>query len=399
MTIVYKANRIEGLSTDTKPTNLYTNRIFYETDTNKNFVFQNNAWTELSSGGGWAGSIFGSGTDGDATNPALSGTNYKSYNNLTINSPTTWSGNGNIYIRVAGTLNITSTLTLANNHTDGLTPQGGIKGGQGGNGGAAGQTKGTVMIIANEVTGNGTITSTGNNGVNGSNGTSYSSGGQGTDGDNGQEFRFFGQSFGYGVGGHKGQAGSPANFMGQQAQQNHTFNLDPDDWLNPAFWLDSSQGGAGGGGGGSSGYAGGTRGGQGGSSFFAQGGYGGRGKGWYNGSWSSGGGGGGGASPVFLGIITPSLSALTYTFTAGNGGAAGQGGNTGYSGANGGGGGGSVSILKIADSNTGTHNLTAGTGGIGNSTTYSTGETGGNGTTQVEYWTYSDFEAYLGRTM
>ena len=50
MAIVYKANRIEGLSTDTKPADQYNGRIFYETDTSKSFSFDGSTWNEISSG-------------------------------------------------------------------------------------------------------------------------------------------------------------------------------------------------------------------------------------------------------------------------------------------------------------------------------------------------------------
>lgn len=50
MTIVYKANRIEGLSSDTKPADQYNGRIFYETDTSKSFSFDGSTWNEISGG-------------------------------------------------------------------------------------------------------------------------------------------------------------------------------------------------------------------------------------------------------------------------------------------------------------------------------------------------------------
>ena len=50
MTIVYKANRIEGLSSDTKPADQYNGRIFYETDTSKSFSFDGSIWNEIGGG-------------------------------------------------------------------------------------------------------------------------------------------------------------------------------------------------------------------------------------------------------------------------------------------------------------------------------------------------------------
>ena len=50
MTIKYKADKIEGLSTDTKPSNHYSGRVFYETDTGKTYDLLNGTWTERSGG-------------------------------------------------------------------------------------------------------------------------------------------------------------------------------------------------------------------------------------------------------------------------------------------------------------------------------------------------------------
>ena len=57
MAIVYKANRIEGLSTDTKPADQYNGRVFYETDTSTTFIFNGSSWVAQSSGVGY-GDIF-----------------------------------------------------------------------------------------------------------------------------------------------------------------------------------------------------------------------------------------------------------------------------------------------------------------------------------------------------
>lgn len=46
MTIKYKADRVEGLSTDTKPSNHYNGRVFYETDTGNEFEYDGTTWNE-----------------------------------------------------------------------------------------------------------------------------------------------------------------------------------------------------------------------------------------------------------------------------------------------------------------------------------------------------------------
>ena len=48
----YSGNRIEGLSTDTKPTTAQDKSVFYETDTSKTFDFDlsTTTWTERTSG-------------------------------------------------------------------------------------------------------------------------------------------------------------------------------------------------------------------------------------------------------------------------------------------------------------------------------------------------------------
>jgi len=50
MTLVYKAARIEGLSGDTKPTNVQTNRQFFETDTGLTFNFNGSTWDQVGGG-------------------------------------------------------------------------------------------------------------------------------------------------------------------------------------------------------------------------------------------------------------------------------------------------------------------------------------------------------------
>lgn len=47
MTITYLAGkRLQGLSSDTKPTNIQSDSVFLETDTSKTFDFSSGSWTE-----------------------------------------------------------------------------------------------------------------------------------------------------------------------------------------------------------------------------------------------------------------------------------------------------------------------------------------------------------------
>lgn len=46
MTLKYKNSKIEGLSSDIKPTNAQANRIFFETNTKKTFDFDGTIWVE-----------------------------------------------------------------------------------------------------------------------------------------------------------------------------------------------------------------------------------------------------------------------------------------------------------------------------------------------------------------
>lgn len=48
MTIVYTAAQIQGLAADTKPTDVQTNRKFFETDTGDSFNFNGTTWDKIS---------------------------------------------------------------------------------------------------------------------------------------------------------------------------------------------------------------------------------------------------------------------------------------------------------------------------------------------------------------
>jgi hypothetical protein len=51
---LYAGDKITGLSTDTKPTNILDGATFYETDTKKIFLKVSGTWSEISSSGGIA---------------------------------------------------------------------------------------------------------------------------------------------------------------------------------------------------------------------------------------------------------------------------------------------------------------------------------------------------------
>lgn len=52
MTLAYlSGNRIQGVSGDTKPSNVSADSVFYETDTFKTFDYSSGSWTERSAGG------------------------------------------------------------------------------------------------------------------------------------------------------------------------------------------------------------------------------------------------------------------------------------------------------------------------------------------------------------
>ena len=54
MTVVHLANRLTGLSTDTKPTNVQDKMVFYQTDNSETYDFDlgTTTWTVRSSGMG-----------------------------------------------------------------------------------------------------------------------------------------------------------------------------------------------------------------------------------------------------------------------------------------------------------------------------------------------------------
>lgn len=104
----YFGDRVSGLSSDAKPTNLSDGAIFTETDTAKNFILVSGSWTEFYTG---TASDYDIKDLTDSTNlmtswtgkqdALVSGTNIK-----TINS-TSLLGSGNIVISGGGSSNLT----------------------------------------------------------------------------------------------------------------------------------------------------------------------------------------------------------------------------------------------------------------------------------------------------
>lgn len=144
MTLQYLSGaRISGLSTDTKPTNVPANTIFIETDTQAQYIFDGSStWNTLGSSGG-TNSVFGSGSDGDATissNTTLSETKF--YNNLTINSGVTLdSSTSPLIVHCKGTCTINGAVNMNGKGSaagsDAVNIQKGLSG-VGGNGGRGG---------------------------------------------------------------------------------------------------------------------------------------------------------------------------------------------------------------------------------------------------------------------
>ena len=342
-------------------------------------------------------SIFGTGADGAGTNPALTGGCYKQYTCLTISCCTSWSGCGDIIVRVSGTFNIAAckTLTLSNG---GVTRNEGGVGGSGaqaagGDGGTGAKSRGTVIIIADAVTGTGTITSTGIAGSTGSNGSGCGVELSGSNGCSPSTAQLFsGQPSGdvavYGGWGTRPGFGAPgcgATSWGS-CDVSGLFNLN--NLLTNTF----SSGGAGGGEGAQTNACNVTAGGGGGGagSPFVSGGAGGTGGGTSD---AGGGGGGGGGAPALLILITKTITAISVDLT---GGAGGNGGTSGAQGkAGGGGGAGAGWLLVAATDNTG-GTLTGGAGGTsGTSGGGTSGIAGTTGSTNKIYSTWVDFKPLL----
>ena len=344
-----------------------------------------------------AGDIFGSGEDGDATNPAAptQDPTIVQYNDLTFTTNTTWSSMPSpMLILVKGTLTIDPAITWTINALGGIGGLGSIptftQPGDGGNGSAG---NATVIIVAKTVVaGAGSIiaaTATGN-GI---------TGGAGLSGPNqiSSSPAAFGSQDVYHLGGLMrilaGGGGGPTAFNSAGAGGNYVGISSPISYIRSFSQLISVHGiGGGGGSGGSSfttgGAADGGGGGSGGESPFAAGGAGGAGANQGTGAAqnSSGGGGGGGAQATII-LVTDNMdSDLEITATGTTGGAGGAGFNSG-SGGGGGGGGGAAACVLFAPSDSGTRTPTGGAGGAGGAgpgVAGSAGSTGGTASIFVD---------------
>lgn len=293
-------------------------------------------------------SLYGDGSDGDVTissNTDLGSSNFKNYNNLTINSGITLQGDSPLIIRVLGTLTFGSATAVI--HVNG---KGGAKGdggpGTGANGGDGGPGGGFVKVFAKTVSGVGKIQS---NGVIGeadlgtssgsldtptSGGSGLNNAGLGTapTGGTAPTTAVDGGNGGGSFPSNGGLGGNNTEAVGQGATPTFTFHF-----------FESYAGGGGG----------------------ARGG---------TGSGNGSGGGGGAAGMVIL-MSKNNLPAVVLEAIGGAGGTADQSGGGG-----GGGAGGYIFVLhQGTDSSTKT--VTAGAGG--NSTSGTNGAAGTNGTTQT----------------
>ena len=296
---------------------------------------------------------FGDGHDGDVTissNTTL--TEFKEYNNLTINSGVTLSGD-RIIIQATGTVTVNGTISV----------NGGGGSGAGGGGGGAGGV------------GNGGNGSSGGSPANGNQGYGInSSGGSGGNGGNGSG-GYNGQS---GGGGGTGSGVNSVTFIDYKIDSVRSATS-----LPIAF---GGGGGAGAGGGGGGGYDGGMQ--------PTSGGAGGAG----------GGGGDGGGSILIIaktiniasgGVISSNGDNGGNGSAGGNGGTGISGGNGAGGGAGGGGGGAGGMIMLIYQenyTNNGSMTVTGGSGGTGSSggsggtstsTGRSNGSSGGSGVTKT----------------
>ena len=143
MTLQYlSGGRLSGVSGDTKPTDVQTNTIFIETDTQAQYLFDGSSWNTLGAAGG-TNTVFGRGTDGDVTissNTTL--TEPKFYDDLTINSGVTLdSSESPMLIHCKGTCTINGTVSMTGKGSaagvDGknMLKDSGGKGGSGSSGG------------------------------------------------------------------------------------------------------------------------------------------------------------------------------------------------------------------------------------------------------------------------
>jgi len=141
-----------------------------------NYSVSSGKWEATAAAGGGAASMFGDGSDGDATissNTDLGSSNIKNYSNLTINSGIELSGDSGVIIRCTGTITFgDSSSAISVSEKGGAGGTSGIQG-EGGDGG------GLVRIFTAAISGTGKIEA---NGGAGTSGTAGGSSVQGADG-------------------------------------------------------------------------------------------------------------------------------------------------------------------------------------------------------------------------
>src|SRR3990167_6762092 len=155
--------------------------------------------------------VFSRGSDGNRTVSATTDdttANKKYYNNLTIDAGFTLSANTPYIIRVAGTLTVNGTLK-ANVSPAGAASSAGVSGG--GASGVGGAGGGTLIIYAETIAGNGTISCNGGNGGNGTNGGSPTGVASGTNGAAGTASIFEGANGTAGGAGDSGEVSTGAS--------------------------------------------------------------------------------------------------------------------------------------------------------------------------------------------
>lgn len=322
-------------------------------------------------------SYYGSGSDGSATNPSISGGDVKNYTDLTVSSTLSWGGAGPITIKCTGTFNLTGTINVT--ATDYSTTPNGGSGPQVASGGAGGKSVAPLFIFAKTITGTGTINMTAANGSNGGNAPGIYTGYiEGTVQATSSTAIGFGGKDISAEPGNNGvssyQASNPSTTRGGGGQAvNSTYDVFG---INTFYQARTGSGGGGGAGAFSqpqSGCNGG--GGGGGGTLICTGGDGGISD--NHGYGDSGGGGAGGGGSALIVLIADTCSAINLNLTGGDGG---KGGNAyngrcaqkspsyvygSPSGAGGGGGAAGALIITNAASNPTNLTLVAGAAGLG----------------------------------
>ena len=316
---------------------------------------------------------YGSGIHGNvtiSTNTDLGDDSVKFYNNLTVNSGITLSGNSPMFIFVAGTLTLNGTIAVNPATTGGDGPAK-TEAGDGGDGGGGG---GIIFVYAKAVLGSGKITANGAAGQDGGDSIAANSNDSGTPGGDGEGAECLGVTYtaaqGAGDGSReiKGVAGATVD---QSEFKRWLLTLIAEYGQYSVSHLNAlCFGGSGGGGSSGTEYTtfsneseGG--GGGGGGSLFEAGGDGGNGGAGYNSSnrSSGGGGGGGGAGGIVVLVSEDAVTTLTLEAKGGDGGAGGDCGDPKAGGGGGGGGGAGGYIITIVDVEPSTKTVTGGSGG------------------------------------